>query len=142
MRTLPAHVVGILPTAPGYSAFQVRPHLGDLVTASASVPTPFGEIEVSWTIEGSKRSGTFHVPPNTTAAISLPSRSFTDVEVHESGTLVWANGSFVPGAVGVSAGTKEPGFHTFDVGAGTYRFVLSGSSLSGVQPLSQTPLRR
>lgn len=40
------HTLGIRPASPGYAAVQVRPALGDLEWASATVPTPHGPISV------------------------------------------------------------------------------------------------
>ena len=45
---LTADVLGIKPVAPGFSAFTVTPHPGDLQWAQGNVPTPHGTIHVSW----------------------------------------------------------------------------------------------
>lgn len=51
---LPAFVLGIQNTAPGFAEFVVNPHLGRLTWAKGVVPTPRGGIEVAWRIEESK----------------------------------------------------------------------------------------
>jgi Bacterial alpha-L-rhamnosidase C-terminal domain len=43
-----SYVLGVQPTAPGFSTFTVAPHPGDLSWAQGSVPTPQGPIRVSW----------------------------------------------------------------------------------------------
>ena len=43
------HVLGVKPTAPGFSHFTICPVAGDLSWASGEVPTPKGGISVSWT---------------------------------------------------------------------------------------------
>ena len=41
------YFLGVRPTKAGYEEYEVRPHLGGLEWMEGSVPTPFGEIEVS-----------------------------------------------------------------------------------------------
>jgi len=45
---LPTYVVGIRPTKPGFTELTVSPMLGDLQWASATVPTPRGEVTARW----------------------------------------------------------------------------------------------
>ena len=45
---LPAYVLGVKPTAPGWSVVNVNPHPGDLQTASGTLHTPLGPLTVSW----------------------------------------------------------------------------------------------
>lgn len=47
-----AYVLGIKPIKPGFASFQVRPVFGDLANASGTVPTPHGDIEVTWEKQG------------------------------------------------------------------------------------------
>ena len=64
-------VAGIRPKAPGFSTVSIEPHLGQLRSASAIMPTPKGLVEVNYAAKGS----------GVTAEITLPS----DV----SGELIW-----------------------------------------------------
>jgi hypothetical protein len=43
---LPRYVLGVQPTAPGFSRVSIRPQLGDLAWAKGVVPTPHGEIRI------------------------------------------------------------------------------------------------
>jgi hypothetical protein len=45
---LPTYVLGVKPTAPGFSEVLIRPMLGDLTWAEGNIPTPFGELYVYW----------------------------------------------------------------------------------------------
>jgi hypothetical protein len=45
---LPAFVLGVKPTSPGFRTFEVRPRTGDLAWAEGTVPTPRGDVRVSW----------------------------------------------------------------------------------------------
>lgn len=42
------YVLGVTPVEPGFKKFIVRPYPGRLTHASGSVPTPYGDIKVSW----------------------------------------------------------------------------------------------
>jgi hypothetical protein len=52
-RDLIVHVLGISPAAPGYAAVRIRPSLGGLEWARATVPTPHGPITVEARADGS-----------------------------------------------------------------------------------------
>jgi hypothetical protein len=52
-RDLIVHVLGIAPAEPGYGSVRVRPALGDLAWARATVPTPHGPITVEARGDGS-----------------------------------------------------------------------------------------
>lgn len=43
-----AYILGIQPLEPGFTSFRVQPHLCGLPHASGVIPTPSGEIHVSW----------------------------------------------------------------------------------------------
>ncbi|HUV38373.1 MAG TPA: alpha-L-rhamnosidase C-terminal domain-containing protein, partial [Planctomycetota bacterium] len=45
---LPAFVLGVRPLRPGFRLFEVRPRPGDLDRAEGVVPTPRGDVRVSW----------------------------------------------------------------------------------------------
>lgn len=65
-----SYVLGVQPVAPGYATF--TPHFGTLTWAQGTVPTPFGQIFVSWQKYGDKYSVTVQAPPGTTASVVLP----------------------------------------------------------------------
>lgn len=43
-----AHILGVSPAAPGYTSVMLAPHLAGLAAARGTVPTPKGDVEVSW----------------------------------------------------------------------------------------------
>ena len=43
-----AYVLGVSPLAPAFKQFSVRPYPGRLMRASGAIPTPSGDIHVSW----------------------------------------------------------------------------------------------
>jgi len=71
---LPAYVLGVRPTAPGFARFDVCPCTADLAWAKGAVPTPHGPIRVSWKKQGDAAGVTCEVtvPEGTRARFSLP----------------------------------------------------------------------
>lgn len=51
-RDLIVHTLGIAPASPGFTSVRIRPALGDLEWARATVPTPFGPLSVEAHADG------------------------------------------------------------------------------------------
>jgi hypothetical protein len=62
---LTAYVLGVRPTSPGFRTFVVEPHPGGLPWARGVVPTPHGDLAVSWRSQGGKLAVTVDAPPGT-----------------------------------------------------------------------------
>lgn len=77
-------VAGIRPSAPGFTSVLIEPHLGDLTTLHAAVPTPSGRINVEYR----RDAGRLH------ATVTLPAGI--------SGTLVWKERS-----AAIHSGTQQ-----------------------------------
>jgi len=96
--------------------------IDDLTSASASMDTVHGRIEVEW----EKQEGRFTlravVPANTRATVSVPTVGIQNAAITEGGMPVWSNGAFAEGANGITAGSQDGDYITFDVGSGTYEF--------------------
>jgi len=61
---LTSYVLGVRPTSPGFATFVVDPHPGSSVTsASGVVPTPNGDLSVSWTLVNGNFSIAVNAPP-------------------------------------------------------------------------------
>lgn len=65
---LPAKVLGITPTAPGFAEVAIRPALGDLAWAEGEVPTPHGTIRVRWAA-GAEVTGEVELPAGVTGKL-------------------------------------------------------------------------
>jgi len=68
---LPAHILGVMPTSPGYRTVTIRPALGDLAWAEGVVPTPQGDIRIK--LQSGPR-GEAELPAGITATLHLPDR--------------------------------------------------------------------
>ena len=67
------YVAGLRFIAPGYRTFEVRPRPGGGITsATTRHVSPFGPIEVSWSLRGRSMELDVLVPPGTTATVILP----------------------------------------------------------------------
>ncbi len=87
----PAYVIstellGINPTAPRFREMEIRPRVLLLPRASGSIPTPQGEVAVSW----EKRQGSIYV------SVDVPESSEADVVLPPQAKRVAGSGSEVP----------------------------------------------
>ncbi|HUY12357.1 MAG TPA: family 78 glycoside hydrolase catalytic domain [Terriglobia bacterium] len=104
-------ILGVKPTKPGYSVYEVAPHPADLEWAKGAVPTVHGLITVDWkwTAPGSggKNGGSrfllrLHNPEGETGQIKLPEHN------GKAASSVSLNGKTVSGPLSV----KSPGDYT------------------------------
>lgn len=66
-----SYVLGVQPVDPGYATFTIAPHFGSLNWARGAVPTPFGQIYVSWAREGGSYVVTVRAPGGTAGSVVL-----------------------------------------------------------------------
>lgn len=71
---LPAYVLGITPTVPGFAEVAIRPRLGDLQWAEGEVPTPLGVIRARWNA-GPRLTGEVELPAGVTGMLYLEEQS-------------------------------------------------------------------
>jgi len=71
---LSTDILGVYPTAPGFTKFRVEPHPVDLEWAKGIFPSVAGDIPVSWKWEDDGFELTVEVPSGTEAEIVLPDR--------------------------------------------------------------------
>jgi alpha-L-rhamnosidase len=69
-------VAGLAAAEPAYRTLRIAPRPGPgISSAQATHETPYGTASVSWTLDGTSFALEVTVPPNTTAAVSLPDGS-------------------------------------------------------------------
>jgi hypothetical protein len=68
-------VLGVEPTSPGFKTIMIRPHVCDLTWAKGKVPTPHGDVEVSWKWADDKIWLDATIPDGTEAEVFLPNKT-------------------------------------------------------------------
>jgi len=107
------------PAAPGYKRIVIRPCPGaGLDYAHAVYESIHGRIVSGWKLEGSTFTLDVTIPPNTTAAVWVPS---------DEGSAVTESGVPAGEAEGVTFTGREAGRASFEVLSGTYRFTSTVS---------------
>jgi len=71
-----ARVLGVTPASSGFDTIAVRPELGNLTWAKGSVPTPHGDVVVSWAAGAGKFTLDVTVPAGAEADVTLPVSRF------------------------------------------------------------------
>jgi hypothetical protein len=105
-----ARILGVTPAAPGYKRIAIRPHISGLRFAKGMVPTPMGDVSVSWASSDSDFRLDVSVPENTSAVVLLPVTEIANPTLTVDGK---------PSASPYQAGAE------FTVTAGTHEFVLT-----------------
>ncbi|WP_321474952.1 alpha-L-rhamnosidase C-terminal domain-containing protein [uncultured Paludibaculum sp.] len=98
-----ARILGVTPSSPGFQTVAIRPLPSGLTSARGKVPTPRGDVEVSWKRTGAALSLDVVIPATSTAEVILPGREAVTLD----GSTVARNAQ---GAVAVS-----PGRHNLSV---------------------------
>lgn len=114
-------VMGVKPTSPGFTTYDVIPHPGNLSWVEGIMPTPLGGIAVSWEADG---AGGFKLkvtsPAGTVGRLAVPTIGNTTVGLN--GTVVWNGTSAVGGA-----NTTTDGLYVYldGVASGTHIFTAA-----------------
>lgn len=86
-----SRVLGVMPATPGWKTLSIRPHLCDLKWARGTVPTPFGDVKVSWKVENDKFLMDVMVPTGCEANVVLPVNHFEHAAVLCNGGKTTSN---------------------------------------------------
>ena len=68
-------ILGVEPASPGFKTMTIRPHVCDLTWAKGKVPTPHGDVEVSWKWASDKLMIDVIIPDGTEAEVILPAKT-------------------------------------------------------------------
>jgi len=118
-------LAGISLASSGYKRITIKPHIvGDLKNVSASVETVRGEVKSSWVREGDELRLEVTIPTNSQAKVSIPKLGHKNVTIKESGKTLFDECSYVGGVAGITGGSEDADYVTFDVGSGSYSFEL------------------
>ncbi|BBA98532.1 putative alpha-L-rhamnosidase [Actinacidiphila reveromycinica] len=115
--SLTTQVLGVQPTAAGFSGYSIVPTPGGLTWAQGSVPTPHGAISASWRSSAHGFTLTATAPRGTRGELAVPTGGHK-VRVSLDGRTVWDGTRAVGGAKVTADGTTVrvsgvgPGHHT------------------------------
>jgi len=102
-------VLGVEPVSPGWKEFSIAPHPGDLKWAKGIIPSPVGNIPVSWTRSEKIFELSAEVPPGTKAIIQIP------------GKTILINGKKIAEFRGIEVLDGDTGRVKFRIGEGKYQ---------------------
>ena len=68
-------ILGVEPSSSGFKTMTIHPHVCDLTWAKGKVPTPHGDVEISWTWADDKIVLEATIPEGTEAEIVLPGKT-------------------------------------------------------------------
>jgi len=118
---LSSQVLGVTPADPGFKKVLIRPELCDLKWARGTVPTPQGNVKVSWALIDNALRLEVSVPQGTEARVALPIDRFKTPNIAANGRTIWSNNS-PTSDVPVR---KSPSALEVLVAAGNYQFMLT-----------------
>lgn len=73
-----AIILGVTPASPGYKRVMISPHLAGLESAKGAVPTPIGNVQVSWTKKDALFTLDISAPPEMAIDLVLPILDFAE----------------------------------------------------------------
>lgn len=124
--TLTTQVLGVNPTGPGFSTFDLVPHPGDLTWSQGVVPTPKGDISASWRTTSNGFDLQATTPAATTGRLAVPTDGVA-TKVTLDGRTVWDGQRAVGGAQATSDGA-----YVYVSGVQAGRHHLRGTHLTAV----------
>ncbi|EMD67718.1 glycoside hydrolase family 78 protein [Bipolaris sorokiniana ND90Pr] len=92
---LPEYLLGVTPVTAGYARVVVQPAVGylGLDKVQGRVPTPFGSLEVGWTVEGGKAKVEIEVPEGIKGEVRVPKGWKVDGKQEEGGMMELGSGT-------------------------------------------------
>jgi len=121
---LSAYAAGVRPTLPAYSEFIFQPQVTSLNTILALVPSPKGDIIVSYNRGANVYTQTLTNPINTVATVAIPKGMLAAGvnEIDANKVAVWKNGSFISSVAGISYVGEDTDYIRFRVQPGSWTF--------------------
>ena len=133
------HMAGIAPdeAQPGFKHFLLQPYTDTRSTlrysqkritfTDADFASDYGSIKAEWQCDGTKEM-TYRVtiPANTTATLRLPI---------SDGLYIYESGQLAENAEGVTYIETAEGYATYEVGSGSYLFMVSTESPTSIQTI-------
>jgi alpha-L-rhamnosidase len=122
-KWLSEEVLGIKPTSPGFTTFDILPHLGRTLTnVSGKTPTPLGDISASFNV--ATGLCTLSTPAGSIGRIGIPKVEKNISSIKVNGKLVW-DGTYHAVAGLSGAGEDTQFVYLTGVKPGTYNIVVT-----------------
>ncbi|WRZ88589.1 discoidin domain-containing protein [Streptomyces sp. NBC_01007] len=118
LPALTHQLLGAVPTSPGYTTWEVRPHPGGIAWAQGQLPTPQGPLAISWENTAKVFALTVHVPAGTRGAVAFPVDSH-DVTLRKGGRVLWGGHR---ASAGRDVGVTDGRITVSGLRAGTHSF--------------------
>ncbi len=115
-------------TSVGYRDIHIKPYIPEeMEWAEASVETVRGTVSSGWKKSGEILHLEVTIPANTSGKITIPKLSDSEVQISESGDVIWRNGKVVENASGITTGVEDEQSVVLEVQSGRYAFEITGS---------------
>ncbi|OQP56817.1 hypothetical protein A3860_09540 [Niastella vici] len=134
---LSAYTLGVRPTLPAYNEFIFQPQVTNLNTMLASIPSPKGDIIVSYIRDANVFTQTLINPLNTVAIVAIPKGMLAAgvKEIDANKVAIWKNGSFIAGVSGISYVGEDTDYIRFRVQPGTWKFTAFSQATTADGPV-------
>jgi len=117
--------INIDSTEPGFQRIIIKPYIvGDLKYVSASIRSVRGIVSSSWVRKDDSLILNATLPVNSQAKVCIPRMGLDNVIVEESEKIIWKDNLFMESVPGITVGSEENDYVTFDVGSGSYSFKI------------------
>lgn len=140
-KWLSEEVLGIKPTSPGFTTFDIIPHLGRTLTSvSGKTHAPLGDIQASFNVTTGQCN--ISTPAGTIGRIGIPKVEKNIDSIKVNGVLVWDD--TYHSVTGLSGATEDSHYVYFTgVQPGNYNIVVnySGTTPQYSQPVESYPAR-
>ena len=123
------YLAGISPATAGYKNIRIRPIIpANLTHVAATVKTYRGPVSCSWSTSGKSIAMNIAIPVNSQAEVYVPAGGCgtSRICITESGIKIWNSGAYTGGAAGISFNRTAGDAVVFNVGSGSYRFLMTG----------------
>ncbi|MDF7823430.1 alpha-L-rhamnosidase N-terminal domain-containing protein [Pontiellaceae bacterium B12227] len=126
---LAKHMVGVHPTQPGWSEYQILPNMEHFTTLKQVIPSVKGDI----TVDLQQKDGAFgvalHSPADTVAIIGIPKSIGKVAQVQANGKSIWKSGKFIGGVPGIRWNSEDDKYLKINVAPGTWAITATTNIL-------------
>ncbi len=127
-----SEILGVRPASPAFDEMAIRPTLCDLSYAKGSVPTPHGNVEVSWERKSDQLHVKVAVPPGTEADFGLPLGDAKAPIVTADGKALWSGENASGTVSGITDLKRQASTLDMKLAPGTYDFTATFPKRSGL----------